>query len=145
MKFDLGDPPNVGRLLRGMKRMPQVSHYYLKTAIVFLIIGIAMGLQMSISGNHNVIGAHAHVNLLGWVTLVPGKAEGRLAMIQYWVYTGGVVVIMPALYFMLLGNEALEPMVAIGSLVSFAGVILFAYMVFTNEAPASGRKAVTGS
>lgn len=134
--------------------MPKVSHYYFKTAIVFLIIGIAMGLQMSISGNHNVIGAHAHVNLLGWVTmalfgtyfaLVPRKAEGRLAMIQYRVYTGGVVVIVPALYFMLLGNEALEPLVAIGSLVSFAGVILFAYMVFANEAPASGREAVAGS
>jgi len=134
--------------------MPKVSHYYFKTAIVFLIIGIAMGLQMSISGNHNVIGAHAHVNLLGWVTmalfgtyfaLVPGKAEGRLAMIQYWVYTGGVVVIVPALYFMLLGNEALEPLVAIGSLVSFAGVILFAYMVFAKDAPASGREAVAGS
>ncbi|MCR9137081.1 MAG: hypothetical protein NXI27_13860 [Alphaproteobacteria bacterium] len=134
--------------------MPKVAQYYFKTAIVFLIIGICMGLQMSIGGNHNVIGAHAHVNLLGWVTMAlfgsylaiaPAKAEGRLAMIQYYVYTAGVVIITPSLYFMLLGNEALEPLVAIGSLISFAGVLLFAYMIFSGETSASRREAAAGS
>jgi hypothetical protein len=28
-----------------------------------------MGLQMAISGDHNVIGAHAHANLLLWMPL----------------------------------------------------------------------------
>jgi hypothetical protein len=28
-----------------------------------------MGIAMSISGVHNVTGAHAHANLLGWVTM----------------------------------------------------------------------------
>lgn len=133
--------------------MPKVSQYYFKTAIVFLIVGIAMGLKMSISGSHDIIGAHAHANLLGWVTMAlfgtyfaiaPAKAEGRLAMIQYWVYTGGVVVTIPALYFMLLGHQALEPLVAIGSLIAFAGVFLFAYMVFTGEASVSRHETATG-
>lgn len=134
--------------------MTNISHYYFKTAIVFLIIGIAMGLQMSMTGNHNIIGAHAHANLLGWVTmalfgtyfsLVPSKAEGRLAMIQYCVYTGGVVITIPALYFMLAGNPQMEPVVAIGSLITFAGVILFAFMVFSGETAASRRTAARES
>jgi hypothetical protein len=37
----------------------------LETADLFLVLGLMMGLQMSISGQHNVIGAHAHSNLLG--------------------------------------------------------------------------------
>src|SRR5690606_12881968 len=52
--------------LRG-KTMPAISNYYFRTAILFLLAGIAVGIQMSISQVHNVTGAHAHINLLGWV------------------------------------------------------------------------------
>jgi hypothetical protein len=48
--------------------MPTIAQWFFKAAVVFLLMGILMGLQMSISGNHNVIGVHAHTNLLGWVT-----------------------------------------------------------------------------
>lgn len=130
--------------------MPVVSQLYFKTAIVFLVIGIMMGLQMSITGTHNVIGAHAHTNLLGWVTmalfgtyfaLVPEKARSRLAMIQYGVYTSGVVLMVPSLYFMLQGNEAFEPLVAVSSLVGFAGVLLFAFMVFSGKSETASQDA----
>jgi len=122
--------------------MPFVSQLYFKTAIIFLIVGIAMGLQMSISGVHNVTGAHAHTNLLGWVTMAifggyfalnPGKARSRLAMLQYGVYTLGAVVMSPSLYLMLQGNEAMEPLVAVSSLIAAAGVLIFAVIVFTGE------------
>ena len=130
--------------------MPFITQLYFKTAIIFLIIGIMMGLHMSISGNHNVVGAHAHVNLLGWVTmalfgtyhaLTREKAQSRLAMIQYGVYTAGVVIMTPALYFMLQGNPALEPLVAVGSLIAFAGVLLFAFMIFFSERASAGQDA----
>jgi hypothetical protein len=133
--------------------MPYISQLYFKTAIIFLIIGIGMGLQMSISGTHDVIGAHAHLNLLGWVTsaifggyyaLNPAKASGRLPLLQYGVYTIGIVIMIPALYFMLRGNASLEPLVAIGSLVAFAGIILFAVVVFsTAKADHLGRAHAT--
>jgi hypothetical protein len=119
--------------------MPRVSQFYFKTSIVFLILGIGMGLQMSISGTHNVSGAHAHANLLGWVTMAlfggyyalnPSKALARLALIQYGVYTAGVAIMIPALYLMLSGDPSLEPVVATGSLLAFLGVILFAVVVF---------------
>ncbi len=102
--------------------MPRIAQLYFKTAILFLIVGIGMGLNMAISQDHSVIGAHAHCNLLGWVTMAifggyhalnPRKAERRLAMIQYYVYTAGVVLMVPSLYLMLLGNAAMEPIVAI--------------------------------
>lgn len=119
--------------------MPKVSQLYFKAAIIFLMLGILVGLQMSISGVHNVTGAHAHANLLGWVTmglfgvyyaLNPARAEGRLAQVQFWVYTLGVVVMTPSLYLMLSGNAAFEPLVAVSSLVVLVGVILFALVVF---------------
>lgn len=122
--------------------MPSISKLYFKTAIIFLIVGIGMGLKMAISGDHSVIGAHAHANLLGWVTMAifggyhalnPRKAERRLAMVQYVIYTAGVAVMVPALYLMLLGNMAMEPIVAAASIVTFIGVLLFAVIIFTGE------------
>jgi hypothetical protein len=120
--------------------MPRISEFYFRTAILFLLVGISIGIHMAISQNHNVIGAHAHINLLGWVTsavfggyyaLNPAKAVGRLPMIQYVVYTVGVMLMVCSLYLLLMGNTALEPLVAVGSIITFAGVLLFAWVVWT--------------
>lgn len=125
--------------------MPRIAKLYFRTAIIFLIIGIAMGLNMAISQDHSAIGAHAHCNLLGWVTMAifggyhalnPTKAERRIAMIQYVVYTAGVALMVPALYLMLTGNPEMEPVVGIASMITFAGVLLFAVIIFSGETAA---------
>jgi hypothetical protein len=122
--------------------MPYISQLFFRTAVVFLVVGIAIGLQMAISGTHNVIGAHAHINLLGWVTsaifggyyaLNPAKAQRRMALIHYGVYTVGAATMGLALYLMLSGNPSFEPVVAVSSLVVFTGVILFAVVVFAKD------------
>ncbi|MFT4185558.1 MAG: hypothetical protein QM636_26950 [Rhizobium sp.] len=126
--------------------MPRISKLYFKTAIIFLIVGIGIGLKMAITEDHSVIGAHAHANLLGWVTMAifggyhalnPRKAERRLAIVQYVIYTAGVAVMVPALYLMLLGNTAMEPIVAAAAIVTFIGVLLFAVIIFTGEETAA--------
>lgn len=128
--------------------MPLVSRLYFRTAILFLIAGICVGLHMAMSQDHSVAGAHAHINLLGWVTsavfggyyaLNPAKAERRLALVQYGIYTTGVAVMAPALLLMLAGNTALEPLVALSSFVVLAGVLLFAFIVFTGDRQAVRR------
>lgn len=119
--------------------MPAMAQLYFRTAILFLIAGICIGIYMSISGNHAVVGAHAHVNLLGWVTsalfgtylaLNPSKATGLLPRLQYIIYVLGVVVMGGSLYLMLDGNAAMTPVVAAASLIAFAGVLLFAVIIF---------------
>ena len=130
--------------------MPKVSDLFFKTAVVWLILGIAAGLQMAISGDHSAFPAHAHINLLGWVTsaifggyyaLNPTKAERKIAMIHYGLYNVGLVIMLPALYLMLHeGITAIEPVVAIGSLIVAAAVLLFAFVVFSS---ASVRSAAT--
>jgi hypothetical protein len=127
--------------------MPRISEYYFRAAILFLLVGISIGIHMSISQNHNVIGAHAHINLLGWVTsalfggyyaLNPAKAAGRLPMLQFAVYTLGVIIMGVSLYLLLAGNVGMTPIVAASSLITFAGVLLFAWIVWMPAGAPSG-------
>ncbi|WP_022730021.1 hypothetical protein [Fodinicurvata sediminis] len=121
--------------------MPFISLLYFRTAAVFLLLGIVMGLHMAATHDHSTLAAHAHVNLLGWVTPAlfgayfafnPGQAERRLARLQYGVYVVGVVLMSPMLYLMLRGQAQLEPMVIVSSLLVLAGAILFAIIAFTG-------------
>ena len=122
--------------------MPRLAQLYFKTAIIFLIIGLCIGLHMAISQDRAATPAHAHTNLLGWVTMAifgiyyalnPAKAERRLAMIQYYVYTSGVAVLVPSLYLMVTGRPEIEPIVAAASIVAFVGVLLFAVVIFSSS------------
>ena len=83
--------------------MPHVAQLFFKTAVVFLIIGIGIGLHMASTADHTATPAHAHFNLLGWVTsaifggyyaLNPSKAERRISRIHYGVYTLGLVILL---------------------------------------------------
>ncbi|NMG39731.1 hypothetical protein GRZ55_10805 [Chelativorans sp. ZYF759] len=133
--------------------MPQIAENFFKLAVVFLIFGILMGLQMSISGNHSVIGAHAHTNLVGWVTMAlfggyyavnPAKAETRLARIHFWSFAVAAVILAPSLYAMYMGFTAIEPLLAISSIVAFLSVLVFAAIVFT-KAEATVRPPATAA
>jgi hypothetical protein len=62
-------------------------------------------------------------------------------MIQFGVYTLGVVIMVPSLYLLLQGNAGAEPFVAISSLIAFLGVAIFAFIVF---APAPAREMPRG-
>ncbi|QND55070.1 hypothetical protein HB779_24745 (plasmid) [Phyllobacterium sp. 628] len=122
--------------------MPKVSQFFFKTATIFFLLGIAMGLHMGISGNHSPYPAHAHLNLLGWVSsaifgayyaLNPVKAGSRLAMAHFAVYTIGVIVMIPALYLLYLGNTAMDALVGVGSFIILGGVLLFTAVVFSKD------------
>jgi peptidoglycan/LPS O-acetylase OafA/YrhL len=130
--------------------MPRVSELFFKTGVIFFLLGIAIGIKMGISGDHSAFPAHAHFNLLGWVTsaifggyyaLNPAKAEKRLAMIHYGLYTLGLVVMLPPLYLKYAqGNDAMEPILGIGSLIVAAGVLVFTVVVFS---PAQSTRSAT--
>ncbi len=82
--------------------------------------------------------AHAHLNLLGWVSLslyglyyraYPEAAQGRLPRLHFALAAAGVAIAVPALALLLLGKEAAEPVVAVGSLLTLAGMLCFAAVI----------------
>jgi hypothetical protein len=110
-----------------------------RLAVLFVIAGMAMGIGMAMSHDHSIMPAHAHLNLLGWVSLFlfgiyyerrPALDMSRLALIQVGVWAGGTVVLTAAVAAIHLGYTAAEPFAGIASLALLAAMLLFAYVVF---------------
>ena len=119
-----------------------------RLAVLFVIVGMAMGIGMAASQNHAIMPAHAHLNLLGWVSLFlfgiyyerrPALDRSRLALVQVAIWSVGTVVLTIAVAALHLGYTAADPVAALASLIVLAGMVLFAYCVFRpsiDNAPA---------
>ena len=113
-----------------------------RLAVLFVIAGMAMGIGMAMTQDHALMPAHAHLNLLGWVSLFlfgiyyerrPALDASRLAMIQVVLWSLGTVVLTSAVSAIHLGYHAADPIAAIASLIVLAAMIQFAYFVFRPE------------
>lgn len=110
-----------------------------RLAVLFVIAGMAMGIGMAASQDHSIMPAHAHLNLLGWVSLFlfgiyyerrPALDTRRLAVVQVVLWSIGTAVLTIAVAAIHLGYEAADPVAGVASLVLLAAMLLFAYVVF---------------
>lgn len=117
--------------------MHSVARNFFTLAIVYALCGMALGLHMSISQDHGQMPTHAHVMVAGWLMsavfaffyhLVPKAAASRLAPVHFWLSAVSGIGLLVGLYFLLAGNEAIEPVVAISSMGFYAAMILFAFI-----------------
>src|SRR4051812_45949576 len=122
-----------------MKNSPGIT--WLKIAVVYFVIGVGFGLYMGASGDHTLFSVHAHINLLGWVSLTligliyrqfPDIATNRLAKIQFWLHNLGLPCLLVALTCLMQGNRAIEPAVGVFSIVVGLSVVLFAVNILKN-------------
>lgn len=119
---------------------------WLKLSVIYLIVGVGLGIAMGASENFTLRPVHAHINLLGWTTLAlagliyrvfPKAGESRLARIHFWLHNTALPVLMGSLSLLLLGNPDVLPMLVASEFVAAAGVIVFACNVFLNVKPGS--------
>jgi len=114
------------------------------TGLVFLLIGMALGLKMSMTQNFALHGLHAHLNLLGFVVMTlfglcyrnwPKMQEGKLATVHYLLHTVTVSIALSLLYIVLSNMDLapkLAPVMDMTLMGTYASVILFAYLFFTR-------------
>ncbi len=117
--------------------MHGVARNFMTLAIVYALAGMALGLHMSITKDHGQMPVHAHAMTAGWLMsavfacfyhLVPAAGRSVLATIHFWLAAISGIALMVGLYFLLAGNEAVEPIVAIGSMGFYAALALFAFI-----------------
>ena len=117
--------------------MQGVARQFFTLAIVMGILGMMLGLSMAMSHDHTEMPAHAHTMVAGWLMsavfgffyhLFPAARQNKLANIHFWIHAVSVVVLVVSLYFVLAGNDAIEPVTAVSSIIFFIGMLLFAWI-----------------
>ena len=121
----------------------RLSNAFLRLAVVFILIGVGLGYYMGATQNFAAAPVHAHINLLGWVSMFlyglfyranPDAAGGWLPKVHFWVALVGFLIFMPALAIEVLQIPSALPLAHIGLIVGptvvVLGMILFAVIVF---------------
>lgn len=111
-------------------------------AVCLGIVGMTIGIIMAASGNHSVFPAHAHLNLLGWVSLFligifyrlhPALDTSRVALVHVVIWIFGTIVLTCGVMAIYLGRPDLEIIAVAGSLTVLGAMLMFAYFVFRSE------------
>ena len=115
--------------------------HFIKISVVYFIIGIALGMFMSISLKFEYTSVHAHVNLAGWASfalagliyyLFPRLAENTLGKLHFWLANIGLPFMLISLIIFVAGNKAAEPFIAIGASILTLGILSFVINVLKN-------------
>jgi low temperature requirement protein LtrA len=119
-----------------------IASNLLRISIVIAVIGMAAGLGMGMAQNFELAPAHAHLNLVGYVSLFlaglyyklfPAAGRSGLATVHAWVAVFGGVAFPLALVLVLHFGEQFAPLAAITGTIVFVGMVLFAIVVFRTS------------
>jgi cbb3-type cytochrome oxidase subunit 1 len=119
--------------------MRGISNLFMIVAVVAVTLGMIWGIEMSATQNHSMAPAHAHLNLIGWVTmalfavyyhLVPAAGEKTLAKVHFGVATLGLVLIVPGIVMAL--NRSGEALAKAGSVLTLLSMLIFLWTVARN-------------
>ncbi|MFZ7089741.1 hypothetical protein [Primorskyibacter sp. 2E233] len=116
--------------------MKGISLGFLGLGILCALIGMGWGIVMSATADHTLSPAHAHLNLLGWVSYsifafyyhaVPEAAQSMLAKVHFALAVSGVVVIVPGIVWAI--QQTGETAAKIGSVLTILSMVTFGVVV----------------
>jgi len=127
--------------------MPRVSTAFFGLGVLYVLCGMFWGMQMGESNDFAMAPAHAHLNLLGWVTmalygtfyaLTRDSFSPRLAWINFAFAALSVPVMIPTLALYLRSADAgYIPVLVVGEVLAVAGMITFGISVIREWRRAS--------
>ena len=114
------------------------GNIFLRTGMVFLVVGIGLGLYMGAQHDFVQAPTHAHINLLGGVWLFLAglfynahpQISKRLTTIHYYLAVIGLLIFVPGIWGAQIQAPWLEPVIGIGSTLTAAQLLYFTVMVF---------------
>lgn len=119
--------------------MTNIHIRFLQIAVVYLVAGSALGIGMGLSGNHQLFPAHAHINLVGWVSFAlygliyrqfPAAAASPLARWHFWLANAGALVLVIGITGINSGNENFVPLAGTGAVITLLGALVFGWILF---------------
>jgi hypothetical protein len=119
--------------------MRDVAFVFFLAAVLCVSVGMAWGIQMAISQDHLMSGAHAHLNLVGWTTmalfglyyrLTPQAAGTRLARLHAGIAILGVLVMVPGIAVAITTGQ--PSLAAVGALLTALSMAIFLVTVLRH-------------
>lgn len=127
-------PKRTGAILR-------ISDFSFGVAGLCALGGMTLGIVMGATQDFTLSPAHAHLNLLGWVTMalygLYHRGAGRTGGVAGWLQVlcgalGAVAMAVGLGVYLSTGNEALVPLIMAGSVLAVAGMVLFLALVVVD-------------
>lgn len=109
-----------------------------RTAIVFLLIGVVVGMRMGMSEDFTLVPVHAHLNLAGGVLMFlaglfyaarPDIPRGAVA-VHYVLHTAGALLLVCGIYGAVTHAGWYGPVVGTGAMLFLLAMLVFAWNVF---------------
>jgi hypothetical protein len=136
-------PARTGRRSQSRRkgRALRIGDFCFLFAALAALVGMVAGIKMGISQDFTLAPAHAHLNLLGWVTVaLYGLYHRSIGRVGGWV--GWVQVLCGALgsaamggglaLYLGTGDDGYFPFVVLGSLLALLGMVLFLVIVLAD-------------
>lgn len=121
--------------------MHKIGKMFFTAALVYGLLGIALGLHMAISHDHAQMPTHAHILVIGWVSFAifglfygsyGAATPAMLSRLHFWlaqISMAGLVIGLGLLYA---GETRYEPIAAAASLGYAASFLLFIWIALTT-------------
>lgn len=119
-------------------------HAFFGMAAFYAMVGVSWGLAMSISKDHSTYSAHAHLNLLGWISmalmgtfyaLLGQRVANWVKIANFTLSNVGVICMISGLY-LYLGQKGppsvFGPLLAVGGLSVVSGFFVFGLTAVTT-------------
>ena len=124
----------------------RIEKYCIGVAAVAALCGMGLGIFMGMNQDFTLMPAHAHLNLLGWVSMAlyglyyrgARFLRIRLAWIQAGLATVGFVLMTGALgIYLVTLDHRFSTVISIGACLSLVAMALFLIQVVTERDPAT--------
>jgi hypothetical protein len=121
----------------------RTSTYFIRACILFGLVGMSLGIAMGASHDFTLAPVHAHINLLGWVSMVlfglayrvmPEMEVGPWPRIQLALAISGLALMAPGIAMIVYGMPMGEPVTILGSFLTLGSMLTFAAIVFRATA-----------
>ncbi|AEI41100.1 hypothetical protein [Paenibacillus mucilaginosus] len=125
---------------------------FIKIAAVYFGVGVSLGLMMGILHNFSLTSVHAHINLLGWVSMAlfgliyhvyPKAAQTRIAKLHFWLYNIAfpMMQVAIALQITIPTVPVFLPVTIVSSMAVVISVLLFGWNLFRQLTDTSAPRA----
>ncbi|HSC48491.1 MAG TPA: cytochrome-c oxidase [Gammaproteobacteria bacterium] len=127
-------------------RGARLARLWLKIAVTYLLVGATAGVFMGATEQFQFAPVHAHINLLGWVSMAlagliyhfyPRAGGSKLGVAHFWMHNLVLPPSMVLLAVMLGGRPELEPVVGIFSVLLLLTLVVFATNIYMNVKPSN--------